>query len=85
MRTLSDLLIGWGPMLLLIGVWIYFIRRSGGMKQGQYFEQVRGYMDEHIAETKRINANLERIASALESRDAGSGVIAKGDTGSVRS
>ena len=53
MRSLFDLAVSWGPMLLLIGVWIYFMRRSGGMKQGQYFEQVRAYMSEHIAETKR--------------------------------
>ena len=66
MRTLIDILISWGPMLLLIGVWIYFIRRSGGMKQGQYFDEVRGYMSEHIAETKRLNSNLERIALTLE-------------------
>ena len=38
MPTLLDLLVSWGPMLLLIGVYIYFMRRSGGMRQGQYFE-----------------------------------------------
>ena len=66
MQTFMQLVISWGPMLLLIGVWIYFMRRSGSMKQGQYLEAVRGYMSEHIAETKRLNANLERIASVLE-------------------
>ena len=70
MRTLVDIAISWGPMLLLIGLWIYFIRRSGGMKQGQYFDEVRGYMSEHISETKRLNSNLERIAVALETRNS---------------
>ncbi|MBS0307548.1 MAG: hypothetical protein JSS58_01125 [Proteobacteria bacterium] len=69
MHTLFDILISWGPMLLLIGVWIYFIRRSGGMKQGLYFEQVRSYMSEHIVETKRLNTNLERIAAVLEANN----------------
>ncbi len=79
MRTLIEFLISWGPMLLLIGVWIYFIRRSGGMKQGQYFEQVRSYMSEHIAETKRLNTNLERIASVLEARNANTVTAKNGD------
>ena len=70
MSTFISILISWGPMLLLIGVWIYFIRRSGGMKQGQYFEEVRSYMKEHIAETKQLNKNLERIVSALEARNS---------------
>jgi hypothetical protein len=69
MHGLFDLAVSWGPMLLLVGVWLYLARRSGGMKQGQYFEQVRAYMSEHIAETRRLNANLERIAAVLEARD----------------
>lgn len=74
MRALIDLLVSWGPMFLLIGVWIYFMRKSGA--QGQYFEHVRIHMSEHVAETKRLNANLERIAaiSKLGHRLAGSEV-----------
>jgi hypothetical protein len=70
-RPLIELLVSWGPMLLLIGVWIYFMRKSGA--QGQYFEHVRGYMSEHLTETKRLNANLERIAVALEARSVRGG------------
>ena len=68
MHTFIDIFISWGPMLLLIAVWIYFMRRSGSMKQGQYLDEVRTYLTEHIAETKRLNSNLERIAAALEGR-----------------
>jgi hypothetical protein len=71
MHSLADLVITWAPVLLLIGVWVYFMRRSGGMKQGQHLEQVRTYMSEYLAETKRINANLERIAAALDARGKG--------------
>ncbi|ATA55801.1 hypothetical protein CKY39_23125 [Variovorax boronicumulans] len=70
MRTFVELVISWGPMLLLIGVWIFFMRRSGGLKQGQYIEEVRHYLSDHIVETRRMNANLERIAAALEARQA---------------
>lgn len=66
MKTFIDLLVSWGPMILLIGVWIYFMRKSGA--QGQYFDHVRTYMGEHLAETKRLNANLERIAAVLEAK-----------------
>jgi ATP-dependent Zn protease len=69
MRTFIELLVSWAPMLLLIGVWVYFMRRSGS--QGQYFEHVRIYMVEHVAETKRLNANLERIAAILEAKTSG--------------
>ncbi|REM67725.1 hypothetical protein DSI38_09625, partial [Mycobacterium tuberculosis] len=62
--------IGWAPMLLLIAVWLYLVRRTGGMKQSQYFDEMRNYMTAHIAETKRLNANLERIASVLEATAA---------------
>jgi ATP-dependent Zn protease len=79
MRTFVELVISWAPMLLLIGVWIYFMRRSGGLKQGQYFEEVRNYLSDHIAETRRMNANLERIAAVLEARDTSAGPSPKSD------
>lgn len=72
MRTAIDILISWGPMLLLIGVWLYLARKSGGMKQGKYFDQIQTYLSEHIAETKRLNSNLKRIATALEQNPASS-------------
>jgi ATP-dependent Zn protease len=79
MRTFVELVISWAPMLLLIGVWIYFMRRSGGLKQGQYFEEVRNYLSDHIAETRRMNANLERIAAVLEARNTPAGPSPKSD------
>ncbi len=65
---LRDILLSWGPRLLLIGVWIFFMSRSRGslQKQSDYMDQVRTYVTEHIAETKRMNQTLERIAIALE-------------------
>jgi hypothetical protein len=55
------------------------MRRSGGLKQGQYFEEVRNYLSDHIAETRRMNANLERIAAVLEARDTSAGPSPKSD------
>ena len=68
MKTLIEIAISWGPMLLLIGVWLFFMRRYRGTQQGQleYMAEVKVYVTEHLAETRRLNQNLERIANALE-------------------
>jgi hypothetical protein len=69
-QSLGDMLISWAPMLLLIGVWVFFAQRAqrAQKKQQDYMVVVQTYVTEHIAETKRISQNLERIASALERR-----------------
>jgi hypothetical protein len=28
MRTWTDLLLSWGPMLLFVGIWVYFMKRN---------------------------------------------------------
>ena len=54
----QEILINWAPMLLLIGVWIFFIFLMRGAGKGRWTEQ--------ITETRRQNDALERIATALE-------------------
>ena len=53
----TDILISWGPMLLLIAVWIFFMRRMNkkGSPQARTVELI-----------EKQNAVLERIASAAE-------------------
>lgn len=72
MQTLIKIIISWGPMLLLIGVWLFYMGRYRRTQQGQleYMEQVKVYVTDHLEETRRINQNLERIAKALEDRRA---------------
>ncbi len=71
-QSLGDMLISWAPMLLLIGVWVFFAQRAqrAQQKQQDYMAVVQTYVTEHIAETKRMSQNLERIANALERRQA---------------
>jgi len=59
-------------MLLLIGVWLFYMGRYRRTQQGQleYMAQVKVYVTDHLEETRRINQNLERIAKALEDRRA---------------
>jgi ATP-dependent Zn protease len=52
----AQMLINWFPMLLLIGVWLFFLRRMQSGK-GIYSHQ------------KRTADALERIAAALEKRN----------------
>jgi ATP-dependent Zn protease len=58
-----SILINCLPVVLLIGVWIFFM---GRMKKG--VPTTNSYMVAHLEETQRTNALLERIAVALEAR-----------------
>jgi len=46
-------------MLLLIVVWIYFMKRNGSSNMSEYLKN-------HIEETRKMNENLECIAVAVE-------------------
>lgn len=61
MQFFVDLFISWFPLALLIGVYIWFMRKGFGNKQA-------AYMELHLAEMRRQNATLERIAAALDAR-----------------
>jgi ATP-dependent Zn protease len=57
----QEILINWGPMLLLIGVWVFFLfAMRNGTARG------RKLSADQIAEAKRQSDALERIATALE-------------------
>ena len=68
MKIFTDLLISAFPMLILLGFWWYFMRRYRGTqeKQNSNMDQVKVYLTEHLAETRRLNDTLDRIAKALE-------------------
>jgi ATP-dependent Zn protease len=57
-----DTFVAWFPMLLLIGAWIFFMRRYNhpkkGISQWEYFEQF-------LVEQRRSNEQLEKILSKL--------------------
>ena len=55
----SNFFFSWGPIILLIAVWIFFMRRMGGSGKKNYYE--RAY--EHMEKQEQL---LERIAKALE-------------------
>ena len=60
----ETLLINWFPMLLLIGVWIYFMRnmrKQSGKWQSWGGEEINQHLE-------NIEQSLERIAKALEKK-----------------
>jgi ATP-dependent Zn protease len=60
-----DIFINWFPMLVLIGVWVFFLRRMGGMGGKGYFTQ---YQKDQMAEMRRQSDALERIAKEIEKK-----------------
>lgn len=61
-----ELLISWFPMLLLIGVWVYYMQQYGGrtksgLSQMQYLEQL-------LEETRRHNQQMEKLMERLAER-----------------
>ena len=65
-QTIFELLFTWGPLLLLIAVWVYFMRRSGALSQRCYMDAAGEHMQQQLSELKRVNEKLDRIASLLE-------------------
>lgn len=60
MELLIQLLISSFPILLLIGVWIYFMRSFS--KKGNPQEKLAEYHEKHLAVQERIAVALEKIA-----------------------
>ena len=68
-QSVIDLLVPWLPMLLLIGVWIYFMRRysSGKSLQGRMF----AVMEQQLEVARAQSLAIQKAAAALERRAAG--------------
>jgi len=59
--NLVDVFINWFPMLLIFGVWMFFLRQ---MRGGNYVD----HQKKHVEIAIRQAVALERIAAALEKR-----------------
>jgi ATP-dependent Zn protease len=69
MNDWVNLLVSWLPFLLLIGVWFYFSRHHGMQAKGSSTGvTLIDLYEQQVAEARRMNANLERIAGALEKK-----------------
>ena len=59
-HDILDILINWFPLILIVGVWIYFQRRKNG--------PFGAIQKEAIAIQRRQAEAIERIATALKKR-----------------
>ena len=61
-------LLDWIPFLVFIGLFVYFMKTGVFKKQVEHMAFARQYYSDHLEETRKLNANLARIADALEKR-----------------
>jgi ATP-dependent Zn protease len=59
----SALLYSWAPILVMIGFWVFIMKKIGTGRQAKYVERSMAFME-------RQEQLLERIATALERRNA---------------
>lgn len=71
--VLVDLLLSWAPMILLIGVWIYFMRKQSGQKSVQSRMLVLMEKQFQVAEVQ--SRAIQQAAAALERRAGGDASI----------
>jgi hypothetical protein len=62
---MADLLINWGPMLLVILVWIFFMKKGGALNYPKHVEEVMDVASAQLEEMKATNATLCRIEQLL--------------------
>ena len=60
--------VAWLPFLLLIGAFVAFGRWHGMRAKGPSGSSLIELYEQQVAETRRMNTTLERIAAVLEKR-----------------
>ena len=61
-------LVAWLPFVLLIGALVVMARWQGMRSRGPSGHSLIELYEQQVAETRKMNASLERIAVALEKR-----------------
>ncbi|MBR0848282.1 hypothetical protein JQ543_11075 [Bradyrhizobium diazoefficiens] len=69
MNKWVELAVSWLPFLLLIGLWFWFSRRHGMQARGSSGVTLIELYEQQVAETRRMNGFLERIALTLEKHE----------------
>jgi ATP-dependent Zn protease len=63
----------WLPFVLLMGLWFWFSRKNGMQARGSSGASLIELYEQQVAETRRMNIFLERIATSLEKREGSAG------------
>jgi ATP-dependent Zn protease len=72
MNDWMSLVASWLPFLVLIGLWFWFSRRTGMQARGSSGTTMIDFYEQQVAECRRMNLILERIATSLEKREGSS-------------
>jgi hypothetical protein len=67
-QTIADMIASWAPIIVFIGVFIYFTRSNGMRTRGPSGRTMLELYELQLEEMKRNVTALERIAQALERR-----------------
>jgi ATP-dependent Zn protease len=70
MNDWMSLAVSWLPFLVLIGVWFWFSRRVGMQARGSSGTTMIDLYEQQVAECRRMNVILERIAVSLEKHES---------------
>ena len=62
---MSDYLVSWGPLLLLISVWIFAMMKGGTLNHKKYVAEMKQLAEDQLVEMKRTNEGLARIEQLL--------------------
>jgi ATP-dependent Zn protease len=68
MNEWISLVVSWLPFVALIAVWFWLARRNGMQARGSSGASMIELYEQQVAETRRMNGFLERIAVATEKR-----------------
>ena len=67
--TWVHLLTSWIPILVIVGFWVWFMRKGGMLGKGGTLSKQAASMERNMAFMDRQEKLLERIAVALEQRN----------------
>lgn len=62
--NLLEIFLAWVALLVVVGAWIYFMRKGGSMGPAGYSK----YLEQHMAEIRRHNERLEALLERMDAR-----------------
>lgn len=74
MNKWIELVVAWVPFVVLIGLWFWFSRRAGMQARSKSGVSLIELYEQQVAETRRMNGFLERIALSMERHEPPRGI-----------
>lgn len=63
--TIASFLVTWLPIIVIMGVWVYFMRKMGVSGSGLSYQK---YLELHLEEMRRRHDQMERPIAILAER-----------------